>query len=93
MYTGFFARGELDSIYFSTSIVCFAFLWFCDLFLLGSVSLNVFIYVTEFEKKTRALMVTKMKIELLISVVVLTFLNRMVLVGDQIAQHSQATGN
>ena len=30
-YTGgfFFQRGELDSMYFSTCIVCFAFLRFC----------------------------------------------------------------
>ena len=43
-------RGELDSMYFSTCIVCFAFLWFCCSVLFGSGSLNVksetvFIYI------------------------------------------------
>ena len=42
LYRGLFARGEIRFYgYFSTCIVCFAFLWFCCSVLFGSGSLNV----------------------------------------------------
>ena len=53
LYRIFLPGEKLDSLYFSTCIVCFALLWFCCLVLFGSGSLNVnsetvFIYILMF---------------------------------------------